>query len=411
MTKPEAVVDDGINLGTEALKQVSKKDNSGDKPVWEKQFEDNHPEFSKETIKGKKTENKSKLFAAVEEQVEEKVEEEEQKTDHEEVKTENEDETKVASESEEQPAKEQPQTEEEQPATEESEDKGKSAKPSLDEIVRKYAEDNGITVEEAKADFEANDGILRKYADDPTTFPYKLAKAYRNQQQEHTKARQHQQEANANAFAQQIIADPKGFVNRAIEKHKSQLIADFRRDNPETSVLLSDGAIVETLRNQGMANLQVEIQKYNANLSTNASKKRDNLMSTLRKEDAPFTSEIRGMLYKLPDQQVADPTFNFKDLVRWAKGDDIVINKMIKEAEDRGYKKAKAETTNILGSQATRGASVIKPIKKSSSQSASSNLSSFQKTRAIEMFGSAYQSDDECYSAYEEVVLKRKPKK
>lgn len=401
----ETAVDDGIKLGAEALSQVSKKEPASGKLPWQTQFENDHPELAKEITKPKKSEIKSKLDAAVEHQVEEKIEEKEEK------QKENEDESKEASESEELPAEEQPQEEEEKPTKEESDHKGKTEKPSLDEIVRKYAEDNGVTVEEAKADFEANDGILRKYADDPNTFPYKLAKAYRNQQQEHTKARQHQQDANSNGFAQQIIADPKGFINKALDKNRDKLLNDFRRDNPERSVMLSDGAILEELRDKGLANLQIEINKYQTNIKSTANQRRESLMSTLKDADKPFAGEIRGMLHKLPDQQVADPTFNFKDLVRWAKGDDVVISKMVKDAEERGYKRAKSEGTNILGAQGTKSAASVKPLKKSATQSSGSNLNDFQKRRGEEMFGSAYDTKEECWDAYEEVVLKRKPKK
>jgi hypothetical protein len=400
----EAVVDDGIKASAEAIADLVQAKPSAEPKKWEKQFAEDHPELAA-APKVKKAEVKSKLDSAVEHQVEEK----EAENKKEEVK-ENKDEAKVASESEEKPAEERPQEEEEKPAKEESVDKGKTEKPSLDEIVRKYAEDNGITVEEAKADFEANDGILRKYADDPNTFPYKLAKAYRNQQQEYTKSKNHQQEANANVFAQQIKADPKGFINRAIEKHKDKLLADFRRDNPETAAIMSDGAIVEQLRNQGLANLDREIQKYDNTIKVKATERRDSLMSTLKEADKPFSGEIRGMLYKLPDQQVADPTFNFKDLVRWAKGDDVVISKMVKDAEERGYKRAKSEETNILGEQ-NKGSSTVKPVKKAPVSAAGKNLNDFQKKKAVEMFGSAYQTDEDCWDAYEEVVLKRKPKK
>lgn len=383
--------DAGIKLGEEALQQVATKREQ----FVEKQFEREHPDLAEKSKSAK-----SKLDTVVEE--EEKIEKEVKEQPVEETKEESEE----AAESESKPAEEQQTEEEAKPEEEESENKKETVKPSLEDVMKVYAEKNGITIEEAKADFEANDGVLKKYMDNPETFPHELAKAYRNQQAEYTKSKEHQKQVNANNFASQIIADPKGFINKALDANKDKLLKDFRENNPERSNILTDGAILEELREKGLANLKIEIQNYQSKTQKDAGQKRESLVSSLKDADKPFAAEIKSMLYKLPDSQVADPTFNFKDLIRWAKGDDVVISKMIKDAEDKGYQRAMQEK-KILGDANTSKSGATGKTKPKV-ESKQPTLSGYDQKKAMEMFGSVYQTREECYAAYDEVVLKRK---
>jgi hypothetical protein len=400
---PVETIDAGITAGKEVIAEKKAATEVKREDYVAKQFEREHPDLaSAEKVKADKEAKdkaaKAKMDSIVDSQVaEDKAKEVEAKV-----------ETKPAVEAEQKPPEEEHVEAEAKPEEVKTEDKA-PVKPSLEDIMKTYAEKNGITLDEAKADFEANDGILKKYHDNPETFPYELAKAYRNQQVEYTKGKAHQQEVNANNFAQQIIADPKGFINRALEINKDKLLKDFRASNPERSAILTDGAILEELREKGIANLNIEIQKYQGKMQRDSSQKREGLMASLKDADKPYVAEIKSMLYKLPDSQVADPTFNFKDLVRWAKGDDVVISKMVKDAEDRGYQRAMQEKKILGDASVGKGAGNV--IKKKSEVASGGTLTKYQQDKAVEMFGSAYDTREECYSAYDEVVLKRSKKK
>lgn len=391
----EDTVQEGIDLGKQAIAEAkAEKEVKSSKEPWEHQFEREHPDLIQKTAK--KEEFKSKLDKAVEEQLEKPEEVIETKEDE-----------QPAAESEAKPEshEEQPAEEDAKPEAKTSEAKKGSSLPEVDETyVKSYAERNNLSLDDAAEEINQNRKILDKYKNDPE----ELAKAYRNQQSEYDKSKTHQQQVQQNNVAQQIIADPKGFINNALSKNRDKLLTAFRTENPARSDLMTDDAILEELRDKGMANLQVEIANYQAKTQKDAMNKRDTLMSSLKEADKAFSQDIKAMLYKLPDHQVADPGFNFKDLVRWAKGNDTVITKMVKDAEERAYKRA-MEDKRVLGdASVAKGTSSVKPRQKTVTVSGD-KLNNFQKRRAVEMFGSAYPgSDEECYKAYEEVVINRK---
>ena len=131
-------------------------------------------------------------------------------------------------------------------------------------------------------------------------------------------------------------------------------------------------------------------------------------MRSLSASDKPFASEIGRILKNLPDVQVVDKNFTFHDIVRWARGDEKNMKRLIQEAEERGRKQAMSG--EIIGEKFVAKTPATSRPKTQASKPAASQLTDYEKKRAREMFSSGYDTDEGCYEAYIDVVKKRSKK-
>lgn len=365
----------------------------GKKP-YESLFEKDHPEL---VIKIEKS-NDSKR-SAFEENLDKAVKNPEVREEHKEETKE----AKQPAESETKPQAdkvEEPVKEEAQPA-EAEEVKGKVITAD-DDIIKSYAERNSISEEEAKEEIEANRSILKKYKDDPI----ELAKAYRNLQSTYDKQKVSETHNQQARMVSDIMADPNAFVAKAERENAPKWVEEYRKTYPAKSEMMTDAVIIEECRQVALNQVKGQISEYQIKLKSESNERRQELIKSIPEADRPFATEIGKVLAKLPDVQVIDKGFNFEDLVRWARGSDGSIKKLIKDAEERGYKMA--QEGKILGEKfIAKTPSSLKP-KAKENVSHGGQLSSFEQRRAREMFSSAYDNDEERYEAYIDVYKSRK---
>lgn len=354
----------------------------GEKKPWEARLEADHPELA---IAPK---TKSKAETSKEEEPKEKVEEEPKE------------EPKPDSE---QPVEEEAKPAEGQPA--ESETKPEAAKEDTakeEAYLADYAKRKQIPIEQAKEEVSRNKTILAKYNGDAV----ELANAYHLSQQEFNKlkAEQQKQLQVADPVIQQVMANPKAYVADFVKTNAAKLIEEYRANNPAKSRDMDDEQVLEEQRDKGLGILQAKMEAYQTNIKVGAAKRREEFISSIAEADRQFIPEIKIVLDKLPDFQVASSNFDFKDLVRWAKG-GADIDKVKKSEFDRGYK-AGLEKAKILG-EVGHSAPTGKVKQKTISQ-AGEGLTNYQKEQARQMFGQVYDNEEEMFKAYKEVNQSRK---
>lgn len=364
----------------EVLADKAAPKEEGKKP-WEVRLENDHPELAPGEKKPVK-------------EVEEKPAEEQEEAPKEEEKPDGD----QPAETEAQPEPE----EKEQPAEEEAQPEAK--KDTADEVayIAEYAKKEGITVEAAKEEIDRSKAILAKYNNDPM----QVAKAYRLTQSEYDKLKT-QAETNKQSatdpVAAAIIANPRGYASKLIKDNAEKLITEFRQENPARSRDMDDEQITEELTERAASQLQSQLREHQLTVKSLAIRKREEYIGTLNEVDKQFLPEIKSVLDKLPDHQIVSKTFDFGDLIKWAKGNHT--DRLVKEAEERGFKRG-LQQKKIIGE--VGHATPAAKVKPKAATTAGSNMTAYQKKVAREMFPQATMSDEEAYAAYTEVTQGRK---
>ena len=291
---------------------------------------------------------------------------------------------------------------EEDKSAEDVKDKAEADTASAEARIKEYAEKNSITVEKAKEAIEEYRGIAEKYKNDPI----ELAKAYKNMQSAFDKQKAADTQSHQARMVSDIMADSSAFVAKAEKEHAPKWIESYRKSFPAKSEAMTDEMVLEECRQVALNSVRGQVQEYQIKLKSEASTRREDLLKTLKDSERPFAQEIGQVLKNLPDVQVVDKGFNFPDLVRWARGSEKNMQRLIKEAEERGFKRAQA--AEIVGEKyVAKTPSSSKP-KPKENKSAGESMSNFEKQRAREMFASAYDNDEDRYAAYVDVVKNRK---
>ena len=250
--------------------------------------------------------------------------------------------------------------------------------------------------------------LIKKYNVKPTAINIEVIKAYRNLQSEYDKHKALEAQSQQTRMVSNIMADPEAFVARAEKEHAPKWIEKYRQTYPAKSELMTDAAIVEECRQIAINEVKGQISIYQVKLKEESNSRRDELMRSLSASDKPFASEIGRILKNLPDVQVVDKNFTFHDIVRWARGDEKNMKRLIQEAEERGRKQAMSG--EIIGEKFVAKTPATSRPKTQASKPAASQLTDYEKKRAREMFSSGYDTDEGCYEAYIDVVKKRSKK-
>lgn len=347
------------DLRQDILKDVKKEDSKESKKPWELRLEQDHPEM---------------VEKPKEETIEEKPETEEQ-----------------PAETDSQPVEKQPE-EDAQPA----EVKKDTAE---DAYIAEYAKGNNLSVEDAKEEISKLKAITAKYGNDPV----KLAKAYREMQSAYDKQKV-TASSNINPAVAQIAANPRSYVIGEVKKNAEKLVAEFREQNPARSRDMDDEQVTEEIVERGTFAIKNQIRDYEIQLKKEAANKREEFVKGISESDRRFLPEIKPVLENLPDYQIISKTFNFDDLVSWAKGKSV--DRIVKETEERVRKEYDNKDKKIVGS--IQKSPQTTKVKQTQEQSKGAGLSKYQKDQATQMFNIPGMTDEEKFEAYIEVTKKKK---
>lgn len=371
VVEPEVNTD---QLRQEILAEKKGSASEGKKP-WEVRMEQDHPEMVKEATKKKEEKEYIEEVKEVEETPKEEPNSEEQQA-----------------ETESAPVEEQPE-EEAQPA------EAKKDTAQDDAYIAEYAKNSGLSVDDAKEEVTKLRAISAKYGNDPV----KLAKAYREVQSAYDKQKV-TASSNVNPAVAAIAANPRAYIVGKVKENAEKLVAEFRQENPARTRDMDDEQVTEEIVERGTNAIKDQIRGYEIQLKQQAATKREEFINGIPESDRRYLPEIKPVLEKLPDHQVVGSTFNFSDLVRWAKGG--MVDKLVKEAEDRIHQQYASKDRKIVG-EISKPSQTTK-VKQTQEQSKSAGMSKWHKDQALQMFASANMTDDEKFEAYLDVTKKKK---
>ena len=299
--------------------------------------------------------------------------------------------------------KEEPKEEvkpEEKPADGKVEDKPvekkeeeKVATPEEEKVIQDWAIKHSLTLAEAKEDLEKTKGVVQKYKS-----PEEMARALRQMQSQYDKMKNEAGKEEKDPY--QISANPQLEVFEYVRTNATDIVEKYRQSYPARTRDMEDDAILEEVADKLLTGYKGWNDQRVKVLQTDASKRREELLSSLNERDRRFLPDIKAVIDKTSDKVIVSKGFNLDDIVRWAKGAEY--DRAIKEAEERGARqeREKAKILGVVPSSRTETTSTAK--------SGGVRLSEYEKKLAREMFSTTTFSDEEKYEAYAEVAKKKK---
>lgn len=287
----------------------------------------------------------------------------------------------------------------------ESEAKAKAEqekKPSEDEdkLVRDYALKHDLTIDEAKEDFAKNKALLQRFKS-----PEEMARAMRQIQSERDKlSAEREKVAKQPAISQENFREQ---LDSHIEQNREKILANYKKQFPAKYDSLPEEAIIEEVKDKILSGFEQHVANQQLEIKAQASNKRDEILADLKESEPDFYPDIKAIIVKTSDNHLLSEGFDVKDIVRWAKGGRY--NDDVKAAEERGYRRGKEEAV-VIGEVAQTTSKSTTPAK---TTDGTGKLSDEQKERALQMFDSLYESEDEKFKAYAETFseqLKKNPK-
>lgn len=265
-------------------------------------------------------------------------------------------------------------------------------KPYDEKFVQEWAIKHSMTLDEAKDDLEKNKGLIGKYQS-----PEEMARAMRTLQREHEALKK---EAGDKEDQYQISSNPRLDVYNWLRNNQEQALTEYKAQYPARTRDMEDDAILEEIADKLLVGYSQWNESRKEILKKDASKRRDELLTSIKESDRRFIPDIKAVLDKTSDRVIVGRDFNLNDVVRWAKGADY--DRAVKEAEERGRKQAE-EKPRILGTLPTPKTESHTPSKKTMV-----SLTPWEKKEALRMYGGTTMTEDEKYQEYYDVFKKKK---
>ncbi len=270
-------------------------------------------------------------------------------------------------------------------AKEKAEKEAAAQKPE-EEVIRDHALKHNLTMDEAKEDIAKTKSIVEKYKGDPV----ELARALRSTQSGYDQLKA--KEGKPQVVVQQ---DPSAEIREYAEKNKEKIVETFRRKFPAKSEMMSDEVILEDAIAQAERDYDVWAKGETERIGRDAAAKREQLLISIAEGDKRFIPDIKAVLSRIPDHQVAHESFDIKDLVYHARG-AYYTPERVKALEDAAFKRGK-EDPKILGVKTPSSGGPAPKV----SAASSGGLNPDQKNRALEMFSAEDgYSEEQAYQAF-----------
>ena len=273
--------------------------------------------------------------------------------------------------------------------------------------IENYAKEKEISKEEAKEVIEGRNVVSKKYGDNPK----KLAHALRSIQVEYTKEKQAHvdtakalETANLNVMMnskikpETILTKPDGS-----KLTREECIEAYRESYPELTDGKEDGEVYDLQRQHVLRHMNYIQKESQSKVKSDAKSKRIELMSDLPKDAEPYKASIKKMLDKFPDSAVAQEGFDLEEVILLHKGKDA--DKLVKEAEKRGYKRG-IERKRIVGEIKTPSGKT--KTNKDGGDNKAFNLTDTQKQEALDFYADNNISESRKYELYADIVKHNK---
>jgi len=272
---------------------------------------------------------------------------------------------------------------------EEDQEKEKSPEEKEGEVLKKIAEEEGITVEEAKEIIGKDKSIVERHENDPL----KIARALRKEQSEYGKIKSENEKLRQ--FKSEIEVKQFEFredvFNQKCETNREKLIEVYLKGHPkeedENEDVLFERTKVEAknvMKEREAKNLEQVTQK--------ADEKINNMVSELPEEFKEFVPEIKDLVKNINKNEILEENFDVIHIAHWARGKKYTpeyVESIIKDAEKRAKEEPKIKEKNTHPSS-ERGATKV----------STTSLSEEEKSRAKEIYGDYGWPEDKVFSEY-----------
>lgn len=235
----------------------------------------------------------------------------------------------------------------------------KEKEKTVDEEITEYAKEKNVSEDIAREVIEGRDAVIKKYEGNPK----KLAHALRSLQSEYSKDKKALVDTakaleqarievmmSSNIKPEEILRKPDGS-----KLTKDECIEAYRDSYPGQCDNKDDDEVYDLQRKHVLSVLHQNKVNSQATVKADAKVKRVELMANLPKEAEPYRDSIKKMLDTFPDGAVAQEGFDLEEIILVHKGRDI--DKLVKEAEKRGFKRG-LEKKRVLGEMRQPGGKV-----------------------------------------------------
>ena len=265
--------------------------------------------------------------------------------------------------------------------------------------IKAYATEHKVTEDEARTDLESIAKIQEKYKDDPK----QLAKANLHLQRLYSKT-------EAEAKAQQEAAPVQEVTIEAVEKYlsdgklvvngqrktKEDTIDAYRAAYPDLTEDLEDEKVFKLAAKEWKQHVDRETAKAKTQVSIKAQEKRSSMYDSIPEADKRFIPDVKPIIEKLSDAQIAHDKFDINTYVLYVKGHnyDADVKKSTDEMKAFGAKEYKRglQEAKILG---TKSAPTGKPPVKGTIP-----FTEAQKKEAEAMYDSPGITKEKAYELY-----------
>lgn len=258
--------------------------------------------------------------------------------------------------------------------------------------IEELALKESLTLEEAEAQIAKDEATVNKYKNDPV----EIARELRHQQRlaDKAKAELDSVKRAGNTPPAPVIENVKDYVVHQLEPIKDKVIAAYRKEYPELSDGQEDNYVYGLIKKDTVDRTLKVMEENQSKLVSAAKEKRATLIMGLAEYDKAFLPDIKAILDRTNDRQIMAKEYDIKDVVAWAKGRQL--DRLVKEAEDRGFKRGQ-ENAKIIGEKIPGGGG--RPAGQATAKKA--HLTETQQQRARDMFDSVPgMNEQEMFDAY-----------
>lgn len=262
--------------------------------------------------------------------------------------------------------------------------------------IEELALKESLTLKEAEEQIGKDEAIVNKYKKDPL----EMARVVRNLQRESDKTKA-ELEATRKAAAKPpapVIRNLEEYVTNQLEPIRDKVVEAYKKENPKLTEGQSDEFVFELVKKDGVNVAIGHLKKNEENIVASAKEKRAEMLLSLSDVDKAFIPDIKAQLERTSPRQLLHADFKLQELIQWAKGGQL--DRLVKEAEDRGFKRGQ-ENAKIIGEKLPGGASNKQASGSGAVKTAEARLSDTQKQRAKDMFDSVPgMAEEDMFKAY-----------
>lgn len=277
----------------------------------------------------------------------------------------------------------------------------KPEKDKIDAEIQAYLKENeGVSEEDARKVVEGEIAIADKYGRDPL----KIARAYRHQQSEFSKADTRARELEeTNKRLQLEVNMSKDFKPEELfstedkKVTREDVIDAYRKSYPKVTEEKEDEEVYEMAKRDTIQELRHQDAAQQKEMASRAGEKRRKLIAELPEDAQKYKGDLEALVSRVPDGRVIQDDYDLQDAIYWCKGREF--DKAVKSAEEKGYRRA-LENKRIVGNASP----AAKASSKTKKQKAKYNLTEAQKREAERMFESDPIPVEKKYELYQEIV-------